>query len=176
MSEIVNLEPEDEQQFYAVRPNKTQIKKDMADLTAVGEEMCQLTLAQLEKLQLPEHIFKAILEATKMPHKSARKRQLKYIAGQLKKIELTEAYEQLDRIKSKSVHAVREHHQAEKWRDKLIADETNNALTEFLSKHTQADTQKLRQLQRNAKKEAAAEKPPKYSRQLYKYLKELLSD
>ncbi len=176
MSEIVNLEPEDEQQYYAVRPNKTQIKKDMADLTATGEEMCLLTQTQLDKLQLPVHIYQSILQAAKMPHKSARKRQLKYIAGQLKKIDLEQVNEQLSRIKNKSAHAVREHHQAEKWRDKLITDAGNTALTEFLSLHSHADSQQLRQLQRNAKKEHAAEKPPKYSRQLYQYLKELLSD
>jgi ribosome-associated protein len=47
-------------------------------------------------------------------------------------------------------------------------------LTQFLGQHPNADSQQLRQWQRNAKKELAAEKPPKSARLLYKYVKSLL--
>ena len=75
-------------------------------------------------------------------------------------------------MKNKSAHAVREHHIAERWRDKLIA-EGSNALTELLNEQPQADRQQLRQLLRNAQKEVEAAKPPKSSRLLYHYLKDL---
>ena len=57
--------------------------------------------------------------------------------------------------------------------DKLIA-EGNDALTELLNEQPHADRQQLRQLLRNAQKEAEAAKPPKSSRLLYRYLKDLL--
>ncbi|MGZ4998507.1 MAG: ribosome biogenesis factor YjgA, partial [Methylobacter sp.] len=69
-------------------------------------------------------------------------------------------------------HAVREHHTAERWRDRLIA-EGNDALTELLDEQPHADRQLLRQLLRNAQKEAETNKPPKSSRLLYRQLKEL---
>ncbi len=159
--------------YYAVRPNKTQIKKEMATLFALSEELSALSAVQIKSLELPEIIDKAVIEATKMSHTGARKRLLKYIAGHLHKIDVDPILERLARIKNTSVHAVREHHIAEHWRDKLIA-EGNEALTEFLYEYDHADRQQLRQLMRNAQKEAELAKPPKSSRLLYQYLKSLL--
>jgi ribosome-associated protein len=97
---------------------------------------------------------------------------LKFITGQLHKIDLELILEKLARIKNKSAHAVREHHIAEQWRDRLIA-EGNEALTELLDEQPHADRQALRQLLRNAQKEAEVGKPPKSSRLLYRQLKAL---
>jgi ribosome-associated protein len=159
--------------YYAVRPNKTQIKKEMAALFTLGEEISALSVTHINSLELPENIHKAVTEVAKMPHTGARKRSLKYIAAQLHKINVEPLLEKVARIKNTSAHAVREHHMAEHWRDKLIA-EGNEALTEFLYEYDHADRQQLRQLMRNAQKEAELTKPPKSSRLLYQYLKSLL--
>jgi ribosome-associated protein len=166
-------EYDEEVEYYAVRPNKTQIKKDIAALFALGEEISALSPDQQDLLMLPEKISQAVREVSGMPHKGARKRLLKYIAGQLHLIDASPIIEKLARIKNKSAHAVREHHLAEKWRDRLIA-EGNDSVTEFLDDFPSADSQQLRQLIRNAQKEISASKPPKSARLLYRYLKELL--
>ncbi|MGZ5045348.1 MAG: dual-action ribosomal maturation protein DarP, partial [Methylobacter sp.] len=60
MSEEYEYEYYDEEvEYYAIRPNKTQIKKDMAALFAVSEEMSELSAGQLKTLELPEVIHKA---------------------------------------------------------------------------------------------------------------------
>lgn len=171
MSEEFEYDEEDVE-YYAVRPNKTQIKKDIAVLFALGEEMSELSAAQLKNLELPENINKPLTEVAGMPHKGARKRLLKFIAGQLYKIDVEPFLEKLARVKNQSAHAVREHHLVERWRDRLIA-EGNDALTALLSEQPHADRQQLRQLLRNAQKEAEAAKPPKSARLLYRYLKDL---
>ncbi|MCX7102415.1 MAG: DUF615 domain-containing protein [Methylobacter sp.] len=171
MSEEYEYDDEAEE-YYAIRPNKTQIKKDMAVIFALSEEMAELSSGQLKLLELPEIINKAVIDASGMPHKGARKRQLKFITGQLFKIDIEPILEKLARIKNKSAHAVREHHAVERWRDRLIA-EGNDALTILLSEQPQADRQLLRQLLRNAQKEAELGKPPKSSRLLYRQLKVL---
>ena len=158
--------------YYAVRPNKTQIKKDMAVLFALSEEMSELSATQLKCLELPENIHKAVVEVSGMPHKGARKRLLKFVTGQLHKIDVEPILEKLARMKNKSAHAVREHHIVERWRDKLISG-GNDALAELFNEQPHADRQQLRQLLRNAQKEAEANKPPKSSRLLYRYLKDL---
>ncbi|MGZ5057248.1 MAG: ribosome biogenesis factor YjgA [Methylobacter sp.] len=163
---------DEEIEYYAIRPNKTQIKKDMTALFALSEEMSELSAGQLKILELPELIHKAVAEVSGMPHKGARKRLLKYIAGQLHKMDVEPILDKLSRIKNKSAHAVREHHVVERWRDRLVA-EGNNALTALLDEQPHADSQLLRQLIRNAQKEAEAGKPPKSSRLLYRQLKEL---
>ena len=160
--------------YYAFRPNKTRIKKDMAALFALGEEISELSVIQVNSLDLPENIHKAILEVSKMPHKGARKRLLKFITGQLHKIDVEPILEKLARIKNKSAHGVREHHIVERWRDRLVKG-GHDALTAFLNEQPDADRQHLRQLLRNIQKEAEANKPPKSSRLLYRYLKTLLN-
>ena len=159
-------------EYYAIRPNKTQIKKDMAVIFALSEEMSELPAGQLKMLELPDIINKAVIEASGMPHKGARKRLLKFITGQLFKIDIDPILERLSRIKNKSSHAVREHHAVERWRDRLIS-EGNNALTILLAEQPDADRQLLRHTLRNAQKEAEAGKPLKSSRLLYRQLKEL---
>ncbi|WP_411725564.1 ribosome biogenesis factor YjgA [Methyloglobulus sp.] len=158
--------------YYAIRPNKTQIKKEIAGLFALGETMSKLSAAHLHSLELPENIRKAVSEVADMPHTSARKRLLKYIAGQLHKIDVAPVQEKLARIQNKSAHAVREHHIIEHWRDKLIR-EGNEALTELLDEQPAAELLKIRHILRNIKKEAETGKPPKSARLLYRYLKTL---
>ena len=160
--------------YYAVRPNKTQIKKDMAVLFALSEEISELSAAQVKQLELPDNIHKSVVEVSGMPHKGARKRLLKFITGQLNKIDLEPVLEKLARMKNKSAHAVREHHMVERWRDRLIAG-GNDALTELLNEQPHADRQQLRQLLRNIQKETETAKPPKSSRLLYRYLKDLFN-
>lgn len=161
--------------YYAVRPNKTQLKKDLAAIFALSEELSELSPAHLKSLKLPEPIHKALVEVSGMPHKGARKRLLKYITGQLNKIDLTPVQEQLARMKTQSAHAVREHHNVERWRDRLIADGAT-AMSQLLAAHPQADRQKLRQLLRNIQKETETGKPPKSARLLYQYLKDLFAE
>ena len=63
-------------------------------------------------------------------------------------------------------------HQAEKWREKLIAD--NEALTLFLNAYPDSDATHLRQLIRNARDEAARGKPPKAFREIFRVIREAM--
>lgn len=160
--------------YYADRPNKTQIKKDIARLNTLGEEISTLLATQISTLNLPEKLEVAIKEVVKMPHRSARKRQLKFIAQQLYKMEddIEIIFEKVAKFKNKSSHATREHHLIEKWRDRLLK-EGQGALTELLDEYPHNDSQHLRQLVRNAQKEFVAGKPSKSSRLIYRELKAL---
>jgi ribosome-associated protein len=170
--EYLYEEQEDEVEYYAIRPNKTLIKKEIGILFKLGEEMSALSPAHLKSLELPEKIHKAVVEVSVMKLNGARKRLLKFIAGQLHKIDVDPILERLARIKTQSAHVVREHHITERWRDRLIND-GNDAITELMDDYPQADRQKLRHLVRNAQKEAELGAPPKSSRLIYQYLKEL---
>jgi ribosome-associated protein len=77
---------------------------------------------------------------------------------------------------NKSSHAVREHHIVESWRERLLGEHHDDALTDLLNEKPHADRQHLRQLMRNAQKEIAANKPAKSPKLLYRYLKTLFED
>jgi len=174
MSELIETDQEEEQ-TWAIRPNKSQIKRDIADLADLCEEITQLAPAQIERLELPENIEIAILEAAKMPFKGARKRQLKFINGLMRKIDVEPIQQQLDKINAKNAHAARELHQLENWRERFLSDD-KQVLNEYLKQYPEADVQYIRQLIRNAKKEIASQKPPKSSRLLFRYLRELMEN
>jgi ribosome-associated protein len=142
----------------------------------MAEEICALTPAQIAEFNLPDNVVNALLDAGKMGKNAARKRLLKYITGQFRTLDTEAIEEKLARMKNRSAHAVREHHQAERWRDLLLSDSDNQQLTQLLSEFPEADSQHLRQLQRNAQKEAKEAKPPKTARLLYQYLKQLIVD
>ena len=165
---------EDEVEYYAIRPNKTRIKKEIAELFDLGEELSKLTPEQLTAFEFPEIIQSSLLEVADMPHKGARKRLLKYIAGQLHKLDVDPILERMARMNSQSAHGVREHHLAERWRDRLLQEDGGEALTEAIAQWPHGDSQKMNQLIRNARKEAQNNKPPKSARQLYRYFRELI--
>lgn len=177
MNEEFYLEDEDDEvEYYAVRPNKTRIKKEIAEVFAMAEEISGLSTAHIAEFELPEPIEQALRDAGKMGQNAAKKRLLKYITARMRELDTDAIREKLDRLKNRSAHAVREHHQAERWRDALLADTGNGQITELLGEYPGADSQHLRQLQRNAQKEAKDGKPPKAARQLYQYLKQLIAD
>ena len=173
-TEFEIYEPEEEERVYAIRPNKTQIKKEIEQIAALAEKIVRFPTQQLKAIELPDNVYAAASAAATMPHKGTRKRQLKYITAELRKLDLSAIEEKFARQTSKSAHTVREHHLAERWRDHLIADTGHTVLTQLLDQYPHADSQHIRQLQRNAKKELATQKPPKSARLLYKYLKSLI--
>ena len=155
--------------------SKSQLKRDSAALQDLAAELALLPKTQLYDLSLSEQIVEAICQATAMPLKGARKRQLKYIGGLLRKIDVEPILDKLAKQKNQSAHAVREHHQTERWRDRLIA-EGNPTLTELVTQFPAANSQQLRQLIRKAKKEANTNKPPKSSRAIYRIVKALIEE
>ena len=171
----MNEQLEAAEHYYAVRPNKTQIKRDIAVIHELAEEIVDLPATQMFELTLPLDIYEAAKAAAGMPQKGARKRQLKFLTGLLRNIDIEEIQEKLATIKNQSALAAKAHHLLERWRNRLL-DEGDQALSSLLQDYPQTDRQQLRQLLRNAKKETETGKPPKSARLIYQYLKELFAE
>lgn len=151
-------------------PSKTQRKKAMTALQDLGEELVALSRDQLKKFDLPENLHDAIREAQRITSHGAIRRQMQLIGKLMRSVEVEEIEEQLAVIRGESNAAKAEFHALERWRERLINDD--DALTEWLSSHPQDDATQLRQLIRNARKEAAEAKPPKSSRALFKLIRD----
>lgn len=157
----------------AIEPSKTQRKKDMHALQAIGEKLVELDPKKLTELNLPEILVDAIALARPMQKHGARRRQLQYIGRLMREIDALPIQQKLDSWQQTSKHQTARLHQLERWRDRLLND--NQALTEFAQQYPQADLQRLRLLIRNAHKEKAAEKPPKNFRLLFQELQALIT-
>lgn len=168
---------EEEYDGYAIRPNKTQLKREADALVELGKKLAELDNASLTALELPGDLLNAVEEVKAIRSNSARKRQFKLIGKILRGMETDELERLFDNREQSHRGEVNAFHEVERWRDRLIADGISggsDAMSEFLSKYPGVDRQRLNQLVRSAVKEASMEKPPKSARQLFKYLKELL--
>lgn len=163
----------DEDQDLDLPPSKTRIKQQMHDLQALGEELAALGKDQLAQLDLPENLRDAIREMHRISKFGAQRRQLQYIGRLMRDIEDTAPIvAKLNAWKGVSQQHTAHLHLLERWRDRLL--ESDDALTELLAAHPQADAQRLRALIRNAQKEKAAGKPPRNYREIYQVLREII--
>lgn len=156
--------------------SKTQLKNEMLALRKMGVSLVDLTQATLLKIPLDDELSEAIMLARRINRKKdGFRRQLALIGKMLRSRDVEPIEHALLVIESGHHKAVSKFHKLEELRDDLIrrGDEAINTLVE---EHEQLDRQKLRQLIRQATKETTENKPPKSSRELFKYLKEQLGE
>lgn len=153
--------------------SKTRRKKDMHALQALGEALVTLAPEQLAGFGLPERLTEAIAFARRVPTREGRRRQMQYIGRLMREVDPEPIAERLAGLRSARVRENSVHHQAEQWRGRLLAGD--EALTELAASHPGMDTQHLRQLVRNARREAARGAPPKAQRALFRALRDALA-
>lgn len=156
-------------------PSKSQRKRESHALQDLGEELVNLAKDALARVPMPENLEQAVRECRKITAHEGRRRQLQYVGKQMRSLHESEVEairRALDAIKGVSKAETARLHSLERWRERLLA--RDEALTELLAQHPQADAQQLRTLIRNARREQAAQKPPKAFRELFQALKDLL--
>lgn len=151
--------------------SKTQRKKESTALQDLGTELVKLPRDRLNKLDLPESLRIALLEAQRITSHGAIRRQMQYIGKLMRDVEVEPIEEQLAAIRGESNASKAEFHALEQWRTRLLTND--QALTEWLGMHPETDAQNMRQLIQNARKETAENKPPRSSRALFRLLRDL---
>jgi ribosome-associated protein len=174
----VPMRGRDEETGEFLSPSRSQNRRNALDILALGETLVALSAAQLARLPIPEEVLPHIRETQRITSFGARKRQLAFLAKQMRR----QDDETLDAIRdalSKDSDATRREtaslHRAEALRDTLMGDNGDAAMTDLLAAHPDADRQKLRQLVRNAHEEQKRNKPPRAHRELFRELRELLA-
>lgn len=155
----------------ANRPSKTRRKQAMLALQDLGVELVALSAERLAKLPLPDELREAVLAAQRMTKHEAKRRQLQYIGRLMRAVDPAPIRAALDQALGVSAAAHARLHRLEQLRDRLLADEA--VLGEIARQHPGADLTRLRQLRRNALREAAQQKPPRAYRELFRALRTL---
>lgn len=154
-------------------PSKTRLKQDALALQKLGEDLLEVPEADWIALDLPEKLIQALHEARRIHARhGARKRQLQYVGKLMREIDAEPVHEYFRHRQLQARQQVQAHHDLEHWRDRMLA-EADSAIEAFVEQHEQADRQHLRQLVRQARKEHEQHKPPKSSRMLFRYLREV---
>ena len=166
--------PEEEQDYGPSRSEQRRAALAVLDLALRLVEQSEATIRQIP---MDEDLRELVLASRKITAQIARKRQVHFLAKHMRREEdaaLDAIRAALDHGKADGRREAQALHQVEYWRDRLIA-EGDVALAELLALQPHADRQHLRQLARNAHQEKLKNKPPHAYRELFRELRDLLS-
>ena len=159
-----------------IAPSRNELKQQMQDLQELGEALATLPADRLDGLKIEERLRDAIDELRRTRSFEGKRRQIQYI-GKLMKFEdaepLREAVASYRVGSAKDTLAM---HQAEYWRDQLLADD--DALAKWLEEYPQTDVQQMRSLVRSARKEKLepGQRRGRAFRDLFQMVKERMTD
>lgn len=160
----------DEETGEFIGESRSQQRREALDVLALAETLAGLADGQLSKLPVPEDLLPHIHDARRITSHIARKRQIAFLAKQMRREEdetLDAIRDAMDATSEGSKRQVALMHRAEAWRQRLI-DGGDEALTAFIAEMPEADAQNLRQLARNARSEVSGNKTLRAFRLLYK--------
>jgi len=139
---------------------RTDLKRESTELQKLGEDLLTLRVELMTRLALPEKLTEAVAEAKRISNFEGKRRQMQFIGKLMRKLEAT----QLDGIRTALVEQhtpsaleTQTLHQAEMWRDRLVSED--DALGQWITLSPSTDSQQLRALVRQARKDAKPEKP-----------------
>ncbi|ABM41287.1 protein of unknown function DUF615 [Acidovorax sp. JS42] len=137
---------------------KTDLKREMEALQDLGSELLTLRSDLFARLDLPEKLQDALAEARRITNFEGKRRQMQFVGKLMRKLEegtVAAIHAALDEQRNSSAAEKLALHQAEHWRDRLIADD--NALAAWLEQFPRTDTQQIRALIRQARKDAPSD-------------------
>jgi ribosome-associated protein len=151
------------------RPSKSAIKREMAALQRLAEQMAGLGDAELGRLGVDAPLREALAQVRAMKPSGARQRQVRYCVRLMDPAGLDAVRERLAAGGTRHAATNRRFHRVERWRDRLRG-EGDRALAELLTADPGLDRQYLRQLVRDASREYESGKPAGAGRRLFRYL------
>jgi ribosome-associated protein len=163
-----------DEDMFEDEKSKSQVKRELLELKVLGKTLIALPLKDLNKLDLPERVYDAVVKAQSMSH-GALKREMGFIARLIDDEDHEQIVVNVAKIKQVHQGEMKQFHQLEQWRDDLLAGDAN-IVTFLHQQFDDFDGQYVRQLVRNATKEVQLNKSPKSARLLFKYLQTCQSE
>lgn len=155
--------------------SKSELKRDAQQYQQLAIDLAAMSNKQREKLPLSDDLVEAMVVADKIRAKSeAYRRHINYISKTLRSTDNVEDIEAaIELMLNKNNQADVLLNKIETIRTELIAN-GDSQINALLEQYPELERQKLRQLVRQAAKEAKAEKPAKGYKELFQYLKDII--
>lgn len=167
MSNSEQLNPEPGSQ----RPNKTQIKREIAEIQDMATRLIDLSEGSLKKMPIDDELTEAIALARRIRNtREGYRRQLQLVTKLLRNSDYEAVKRELEGLQRGGDAENAKFHALERWRERILT-QGDDAIQAFIDEYPATERQKLRQLVRKAQKEQAEEKPPAAYRELFKYLR-----
>jgi len=158
-------------------PSKTRLKQQSHALQKLGMALAELSDTRLQRLQLPERLFDALVQYRETRTHEGRRRQLQYVGKLMREVDAMPLHEAVAEARLGSARETLLLHEAERWRDALLADD--EALTRWMHAHADCDAQRLRSLVRAARRETALppeQRNPRSQRELFQLIRPFLAE
>jgi ribosome-associated protein len=126
-------------------PSKSARKRAALAAQDLGARLIALRETELVSLDLPEPLLDAVREARRLTSRAALARQRQYIGKLMRDIDTASIEAALEARSGASGLDARLHKQAERWRQRLLA-EGDDALDEFAAAHAPLDRAQLASL------------------------------
>jgi ribosome-associated protein len=154
------------------KPSKTQRKREMHELQALGARLVELNPEQLAVVAVPDDLRDAVAQFRRMTKHEARRRQMQYIGRLMRSVDPAPIREKLKVWDGLSAEHTAQQHRVERWRDRLLEDDA--AIDELLRVHPGIDARRLRALARKAREERGTGTPLRAYRDLFRALREIV--
>ena len=168
----------DEETGEYLGPSRSQRRREALEVRELGEQLVALSPAQLAKLPIPDDLMPHILETRRIDSRIARKRQLLFLAKQMRREDVGTLEAIRDALDSGGEAARQETallHRLETWRERLL-EHGDEALAALLEEHPHADRQQIRQLVRNVHAERKKGRPHHAFRELFRVLRDTVGE
>ena len=152
--------------------SKSQRKREAQALLDLAKDLVSMPEARLKSLPVDEELRDAIDFTRGIKSHGARKRQLMTVGKMLRLRDNQVLLDAVANFDQKTRQENARFHHIETWRDHLLAGD-DQVLSGLLEMVPDANAQVLRQLIRNARREAKLNKPPASARKLFKLLREM---
>ena len=162
---------------------RTDLKRASTELQKLGEDLLTLRTDLMARLDLSENLVDAVAEAKRITNFEGKRRQMQYIGKLMRGLDdeqLGAVHAALNEQLNGSAEDNLRLHQAESWRERMVADD--EAVGEWIAQFPGTDIQQLRSLVRQARKDAVPEKPGeaqrhgKAYREIFQLLREQLAE
>ena len=149
-------------------PSKTQLKQDMHELQALGEQLATLSNDKLDQLGLPESMRDALDELKRVGKHEATRRHMQFIGKLMRDIDPEPIRAQIDRWEMGTRANKAAFKASERWRDRLLAEP--GALAEFAAQQPEIDRAALDEQLKRARLQATRGEAPAAARQVFRVI------
>lgn len=143
--------------------SKTDLKRESNELQKLGEDLLDLRTDLMQQLltlgHLPDALHEAVAQAKKITDFEGKRRQMQFVGKLMRKLDGEQVQAMRDALSVQHNGSAEETqllHLAEAWRNRLLQDDA--AMEDWLGTYPGTDSQQLRALVRQARKDGLPDK------------------
>jgi ribosome-associated protein len=124
------------------RPSRTALKNQAAALQTLGQQLARMPQAKLEAAGVQDPLLTALVDLQKTKSHEGKRRQLQYVGKLMRQLDAAPLQQAAAQMQLGPARETLSLHQAETWRDAMVADDA--VLARFVGAHPRADANGLR--------------------------------